>query len=116
MLLIVFLAALSSAPALKANACDMHQKTEQPAANTAHFNKGNTRVDCCDHAHQQKGHCTHDNCTNNSCHPVSIYSLHAVHHLGITSPPAIAAGHRIGHHRTQLPSYAYSIWQPPRVG
>ncbi|MGJ7033025.1 hypothetical protein [Niabella hirudinis] len=75
-------------------------------------------TDCCSQsseAHQQKGHCTHDNCTNNSCHPVSIYSLHAAHQLEITIPPVAAINYSNGVNSMQLASYAYTIWQPPRL-
>ncbi|MBZ4187534.1 hypothetical protein [Niabella beijingensis] len=121
--MVLFLVASFMAPASRSSACEMNKKTEQPAssAGNSHLKKNNThhKSACCDHAsaaHQQKGHCTHDNCTDNSCHPVSIYSLHTVNQLEITSLPAVAADHRIGRNKTQLPSYAYSIWQPPRAG
>ncbi|WP_300598956.1 hypothetical protein [Niabella sp.] len=119
--LIVSLAAFFMAPSVTARACEMHQKTTQHVAvGASHLKKAHTRhkASCCDHAaakHQQKGHCTHDNCTDNSCHPVSIYSLHTVSYLGINSLPVAVTGHRIGRNRLHLPAYAYTIWQPPRL-
>ncbi|MCD2425607.1 hypothetical protein LQ567_22680 [Niabella pedocola] len=121
--LILFLAAFFMGPALTASACEMHQKTEKNTKAvhpTSHTVKAVThQADCCSQspaAHQQKGHCTHDNCTDNSCHPVSIYSLHTVNLLEISSLPAAVADHRIGRNPLHLPSYAYTIWQPPRLG
>lgn len=119
---ILVLVALFMAPALTASACEMHQKTAQHTVTGAsHLKKQHThqKVSCCDHStatHQQKGHCAHDNCTDNSCHPVSIYSLHTVSYIGISSLPAAVSDHRIGRNLLQFPSYAYTIWQPPRLG
>lgn len=120
--LIVFLAAFFMAPALTAGACEMHQKTVQhitPNASKSKKEHAGHKASCCDQTaakHQQKEHCTHDNCTDNSCHPVSIYSLHTVHALGISSLPVAVADHRIGRTPLHLPAYTYTIWQPPRLG
>ncbi|SDC39419.1 hypothetical protein [Niabella drilacis] len=120
--LILLLAVFFTAPVLKAGACEMHHKTEK-SAGTVSPALHNTKMmahpaNCCSQspaAHQQKGHCTHDNCTDNSCHPVSIYSLHAVHQLDITELPVAATDYSSGINKMQLASYTYSIWQPPRL-
>lgn len=119
--LFLFLVAFFTVPALTARACEMHRQAKPAvAAEAAHVKKHNSqqKAACCDHAsaaRQQKDHCTHDNCTDNSCHPVSVYSLHTVNQVEIAPLPAATTVHRIGRTSLQLSSYAYAIWQPPRL-
>ena len=121
--MILFLTAFFAVPALKAGACEMAHKTgkshqaaqQSPAAKNTIVHQ----ADCCSQmpaAHQQKGHCTHDNCTNNSCHPVSIYSLHASSQLDITPLPVAMIHYNNGINGMEPTSYTYTIWQPPRLG
>lgn len=107
----------------EATACGMHQSSAQKTIEHHSKKEAETqreeKKDCCADAssgHHSKGHCDHKDCTNNICHPVSIFSLHTEDNISLLPLPKAVTKYIVGKHDMQLYAYSYSIWQPPRLG
>ena len=124
LLSVFFLSGLFFLPGIKAGACEMHHQTAATATDTkqATPKEADAPMDCCQkhapkqHSNTEKGHCNHDDCTSNICHPMSVSSLHVEATIEIVAIPEGNLPYVIRSNDMQPFSYTYSIWQPPRLG